>query len=117
MNGDNDHSVSGDASREATALTALTFVVENSFCIRGRGVVLAPAFEHDRFPAGTRFTVSISDAHGDLRVEHAHFLVEHIRLAGGGSRWHGVFVLDEGAAHVQSGTRVSCTPVYAGDQR
>ena len=29
---------------------ALTFVVEDSFHIRGRGVVLAPAFEIDRFP-------------------------------------------------------------------
>jgi hypothetical protein len=100
----------GEASGEPTALT---FVVEDSFDIPGRGVVLAPAFESDRFRSGTRFTVSISAASEDPRVEHGQFLVEHIRLAGGGSRWHGVFVLDEGAARVEPGTRVSCSPIIA----
>jgi hypothetical protein len=44
---------------------ALTFAVEDSFHIRGRGVVLAPAFEVDRFPSGTCLTVSITASSGE----------------------------------------------------
>jgi hypothetical protein len=46
---------------------ALIFVVEDSFHIRGRGVVLAPVFEIDRFSNGTDLNVSISHDTRGLR--------------------------------------------------
>jgi hypothetical protein len=92
----------------------LTFVVEDSFHIRGRGVVLAPAFEVDRFPSGTRLTVSIAASSGEPQIVLGRFLVEHARLVGGGSKWNGVVMLDEGAGRVEPGTRVTCVAAPAG---
>jgi hypothetical protein len=59
---------------------ALPFAVEDSFHIRGRGIILAPAFEVDRFPNGTRPTVSNTASTGEPQVVPGRFLVEHTRL-------------------------------------
>jgi hypothetical protein len=87
---------------------ALTFVVEDSFCIRDRGIVLTPTFETNRFASGTRLTVTISLAPGESKTVQGRFLIEHTRLEGGGSKWHGVVVLDEGAHRIEPGTEVTC---------
>ena len=87
---------------------ALTFAVEDSFHLRGRGVILAPAFEVDRFPNGTRLTVSIRSVSGESHVVPGRFLVEHTRLANGGSVWNGVVVLDESAGRVEAGAIATC---------
>lgn len=89
----------------------LTFVVEDCFRLRTRGLVLAPSFEADRFRSGTRLLVTISTPAGNRASAPGRFLLEHARLQGGGSRWRGVVVLDEPVDALEPGTEVTCVPV------
>lgn len=83
-------------------------VVEDSFPIRGRGWVLAPALGVDRFPANAKLAIDLEEPGGASRSLSGRFLVEHVRLRGGGSRWNGVIVLDEGETRVPPGSRLVC---------
>ena len=91
----------------------LSFVVQDSFQLIGRGIVLAPSFATDRFPHGTRLSVSILGSSGATRTVKGQFFIEHARLRDGGSQWSGVVLLDEGAGKIEPGDRVSCQRVPA----
>ena len=85
-----------------------TFVAEDSFLIRGRGWVLAPALAMDCFPANAMLALDVVGPSGAGRVLCGRFMVEHLRSSDGTSRWDGVIVLDENTDHVVPGSRVTC---------
>jgi hypothetical protein len=87
------------------------FVLEDSFLIKGRGWVLAPALEVDAFPANTELVVELVAPDGQATLLRGHFYVEHLRLVDGGSRWNGVVVLNEFAEKPTQGSQVRCAPV------
>ena len=87
---------------------SLDLVVAGSFHISGRGWVLAPALPVDRFAANARLALTVVDAGGEERRLTGRFLVQHLSLAGGGSTWQGVIVLDENDGPLPPGTRVTC---------
>jgi hypothetical protein len=84
-----------------------TFVVEDSFKLEGRGLVLAPPLPADRFPSGANLVVEVCYPDGAVETCVGRFLVEHLLLTGGGSAWSGVVVLDEEAPDVRPGNKVT----------
>ena len=92
-----------------TSEKPLDFVVDDSFRITGRGLVLAPTHALDRFPANTELIVMIAEPGGVSRRATGKFVVEHVQIKGGGT-WHGVVVLDDDTDQVPMGSRVTCSP-------
>lgn len=100
------------APRSATGRASpATFTVADCFRIRGRGVVLAPSLPIDRFPSGARLSVEVRGPDGAVQTHAGHFLIEHLRLSGGGSEWGGVVVLNESAPVVPAGSTVEVSLV------
>jgi hypothetical protein len=85
----------------------IVIVVEDSFVIRGRGVLVAPSVEVGRLPNWTRLTIDLVDPDGNVRHVMGHFGNEHLSLIGGGSRWEGVIILDDDAGRVAPGTTLT----------
>jgi hypothetical protein len=93
---------------EPANLDDLVLVVEDSFHIESRGWVLAPALPVERFPANASLAVDIVGPDGAAWSGSGRFMVEHLRMLDGASKWHGVIVLEESAAKVPPGSRLTC---------
>lgn len=84
----------------------MRLTVEDSFRIAGRGIVLAPSVELDRFASGARLSVEVRTPSGESWTSSGRFLLERVRLFDGRSEWAGVVVLDESTRDVPSGSTV-----------
>jgi hypothetical protein len=83
-----------------------TIVVEDSFHISGRGILLAPGLDADWLPPGTRVRLEVVSPGGESRAIEGRFEVEHLRLLAGGSKLQGVILLDESVGKIEPGSLV-----------
>jgi len=84
----------------------ITLVVEDTFFIPGRGVVVEPAVEVDRaIPA--RLTVDLKYSDGTTRQLSGELSFEFQILLDGGRRTEVLVVLDESVGRLPSGTRLT----------
>jgi hypothetical protein len=88
-------------------------VVEDTFLIRGRGLVVSPALDADRYRGPVRLSVELVDTHGISRQVRGRLDIEHLQLIGGGRKWQAVIVLDEGVGTVVAGSRLRARAVDA----
>jgi hypothetical protein len=87
----------------------VAITVEKTFFVRGT-LIVVPDLPADSFPAGSRLSLEVRDAIGGVRIAAGSFEVEHLRLIGGGSRWHGLIVLDHRFADaVEPGNTLTAT--------
>jgi hypothetical protein len=86
-------------------------VVEDTFLIRGRGLVVSPALDADRYRGSVLLSVELVDAHGTSRHVRGRLEIEHLQLIGGGGKWQAVIVLDEGVGTVVAGSRLKARAV------
>lgn len=91
-----------------TDSAALSFALKDSFRIHGRGWILMPALPPDTFEHGTPLVVDIVEPNGRSRRATGHFLIEHLLIAGGQSRWDGVIAVDENQEKIPQGSRITC---------
>lgn len=84
------------------------FVLEDSFLIRGRGWILAPAAPLGVFPHNTALTILVRERNGSTRSIAGTFVVEHLRLSDGGSKWTGVVMLAASELKIPPGSNIRC---------
>ena len=96
--------------RDAYAVAAvdpIVLVVEETFLIRNRGLVVAPALDPDRFRTPALLSVELVDPRGLVRQVHGRLDIEHFLLRDGGGKWQTVVVLDQDVGTVEVGTRLT----------
>jgi hypothetical protein len=96
-----------------TGMDPITLVVENTFHIRGRGVIVYPTVGLDRakpgrpallFSSGVRLTVDLTYPDGEARQVGGNLVNEFLILLDGGRRTDVLVVLDESIGQVPKGT-------------
>lgn len=87
----------------------ISFMLEDSFFIKERGWILTPAAPVDAFANNAPLTVTVKTPDGSTLTLEGKFLLEHLRLVDGGSRWHGVVVLGPDEEKIPVGSRITCS--------